>query len=378
MVMIKKTMDTNEKLRVLSRDSRYDLACACATRQDEHRKRSETDKWIYPVTFPDGRRTFLFKTLLSNECVNNCKYCPLRAGRDVPRCGLVPEELARTFLSYYRARKVSGLFLSSGVGGKPDAVMDGINRTAGALRRSGFRGYIHLKIIPGASDAAVRRSLSLATAVSINVETATAARFRELSTTKDFKNDIVRPLKLISRLTARGGEFSRVKQTTQFVVGAASDTDEEIVKASWGLYRNLGLCRVYFSAYQRGAGASDLPGEVSGGSNADLLTREHRLYQVDWLMRKYGFTADEIPFGSGGKLSLECDPKEAWAKAHPEFFPVDVNRDEVSRLLRVPGFGEVTVEKIREARKCGLKIRSIEDLGRQTRILKKAMSYVVF
>jgi predicted DNA-binding helix-hairpin-helix protein len=378
MASVTKSPDTIEKLRVLSHDSQYDLACSCATRDDEHRKRSKDDKWIYPVNFENGGRTFLFKTLLSNKCVNNCKYCPLRVGGDAARCSLDPGELAKTFLSYYRERRVSGLFLTSGVGDNPDGTMERINRSALILRRSGFRGYIHLKVIPGASDAAIRHSLSLATAVSINIESAGEESFRRLSTTKNYLNDIVRPIRLISRLTARGSAFQGVKQTTQFVVGASTETDEEIVNTTGKLYGELGLSRVYFSAYQRGAGTPDLPGESSPYTNKDLLAREHRLYQADWLMRKYGFRSDEIPFEKGGALSLSTDPKEMWAKKHPEFFPLDINSAAKAELLRVPGLGHVAVEKILSLRTSGKKLRSLDDLGKTTRILRKAGEYLKF
>ena len=371
-------LDTAEKLNILSRDAQYDLACACAPRPDEHRRRSGIDTWIYPVSLPNGGTTYLFKTLLSNECVNNCRYCPLRAGAEARRCALSPEELTRTFLSYYSARRVSGLFLSSGVKDDPDNAMERINRVALYLRRSHFGGYIHLKIIPGASDAAIRQSLALSTAVSLNVETAGAGNFKCLCTTKDYQRDIIRPLQLISRLTARGAAYSGIKQTTQFVVGASRETDQEILGFSWRLYKEMGLSRVYFSAYQRGAGSADLPGEHSKVSNGEILMREHRLYQADWLIRKYGFSADEIPLESGGNLSLAVDPKEMWASRHPEFFPVDINRDEPGRLLRVPGIGQVMAERIRAVRNAGGKIRALSDLGRLTRTLKKAEHYVVF
>ncbi len=377
-LLIRKTPDTAEKLRILSQDSRYDLACACATRDDEHRRRSADDKWIYPVVLPNGGSTYLFKTLLSNACVNNCKYCPLRAGANARRCSLSAEELARTFLEYYRARRVSGLFLSSAVSDNPDATMERINRSALLLRRLHFRGYIHLKIIPGASDAAIRQSVALASAVSLNIETPGEEHFRQLSTTKDYARDIIRPLGLISRLTAKGSVFSRVKHTTQFVVGASDETDKDIIRRSWKLYKESGLDRIYFSAYQRGAGASDLPGEHSRATNGELLMREHRLYQADWLIRKYGFRADEIPVDAGGNLSLTCDPKEAWAMMHPEFFPVNVNRDDRDRLLRVPGFGQVMVERVLAARNSGIRIRSLADLGKETMVLAKAKPYVIF
>jgi len=377
-LLIKKSPDTLEKLNILSRDSQYDLACACGTNQDEHRRRSKENKWIYPVVLPQGGTTYLFKTLLSNSCVNDCAYCPLRAGSDAQRCSLTPEELARTFLSYYRSRKVNGLFLSSGVIGNPDATMERINRTAGILRRSHFKGYLHLKVIPGASEAAIRQTLSLASAVSLNIETAGEEHFRHLSTTKDYGRDIIRPISLISRLTSRGSPYQGVKHTTQFVVGASDETDKEIIGYSWRLYRELGLNRIYFSAYQRGAGALKLPGEHSRLSNADLLAREHRLYQADWLIRKYGFSAEEIPLEAGGNLSLAIDPKEMWAKAHPEFFPVNINKDDARRLLRVPGFGEVMVSRILTLRQNRIKIRSIDALGRQGKLLKKAQEYLAF
>ena len=147
-MLLKKSPDTAEKLQILSQDSRYDLACACGTDKDAHRVRSDDGKWISPVVLPDGRQTFLFKTLLSNVCVNTCKYCPLRANRDPRRCSLSPEETAKTFFDYYFKRKVSGLFLSSGLIGTPDNTMEKLNKTAEILRKNAFRGYIHLKIMP--------------------------------------------------------------------------------------------------------------------------------------------------------------------------------------------------------------------------------------
>lgn len=378
MVLIKKNPDTIEKLKILSQDSQYDLACACATRADEHRRRSEDNKWIYPVSLPNGGTTFLFKTLLSNQCINDCKYCPLRAEGKVRRCSLSPEELTRLFLTYYKAHKVSGLFLSSAVMNKPDVTMERINAVALNLRREQFRGYIHLKIIPGASDGAIRQSLALANAVSLNIETAGEQNFKQLSTTKNYRNDIILPIQTISRLTAKGALYSGVKQTTQFVVGASRETDQEIIKYSWNLYKGLGLSRIYFSAYQRGAGQAELFGEHSGLANSQLLMREHRLYQVDWLMRKYGFKADEIPLELDGNLSLVTDPKEMWAELHPEFFPVNINKDDKYRLLRVPGLGQVMVERILEFRKSRVKIKALKDLGRHNKLFNKAQEYIVF
>lgn len=284
MVGVIKKPDTLEKLAILSRDSQYDLACSCSASDDEHRYRSKDNKWIYPVTLPSGGVTFLFKTLLSNECVNNCKYCPLRASKDSMRCSLEPEELVKTFFQYYYARKVMGLFLTSGVSKDPDLAMGKINETAIILRNKGFRGYMHLKIIPGASDAAVEEAVSLASAVSVNIEAPGEKNFKVLCPSKNYYRDVINPIKLISRITRKGSRYYGVKQTTQFVVGASNETDEDIVRYAWGLYKDLGLSRVYFNAYQRGLGESDLPGELSLRTNSEILNREHRLYQVDWFV----------------------------------------------------------------------------------------------
>jgi predicted DNA-binding helix-hairpin-helix protein len=370
--------DTHEKLTILSQESQYDLACACNVNETDARRRSRDDKWIYPVTFENGRKTFLFKTLVSNECINNCRYCPLRVRLDTRRCSLTPEETASAFLEYYRARRVQGIFLTSGVTGTPDNTMDRIISTASILRRGGFKGYMHLKVIPGASDAAIEQAVSLASAVSVNIETAGEEHFKKLSQSKNYLDDIIRPIKLISHLTQPGSRYSRVHQTTQFIVGASDETDKEIVTYSWGLYKRMRLNRVYFSAYQRGLGDPDLPGERSDLTNAELLNREHRLYQTDWLIRKYGFSDEEIPFENDGNLSLTTDPKELWAVRHPELFPIDINHADKHELLRVPGLGPVTVNAILRMRKNGGRIRSMDALGTVGKRLSKAKEYVKF
>jgi predicted DNA-binding helix-hairpin-helix protein len=377
MVAIAKAPTTIDKLRILSQDSQYDLACACGTRDDEHRKRSIDNRWIYPVALPDGRHTFLFKTLVSNVCSNDCKYCPLRADRDPQRCMMNPDEIVAAFMQYYRAGLVSGLFLSSGVTGTPDTTMERINGAARILRnRVGFKGYMHLKIIPGASDAAIDEAVSLASAVSLNIETAGEKHFEKLTARKNYLNDVIRPIKRISTLTAKGTRYQRVSHTTQFVVGAAGETDKDLVKYMWGLYKKLKLDRIYFSAYQRGAGSSDLPGEAGLLTDNQLLTREHRLYQTDWLIRKYGFSINEIPFESGEFLSLEHDPKEMWARANPHAFPVNLNEADQWQLLRIPGIGLITVKRILKARETHSRIRSLDDLGLVGKRHAKARGYV--
>jgi len=379
MVGIVSRPDTQQKLEILSEDAKYDLACACGTDQDEGRRRGGDGRWIYPVTLPNGGKSVLFKTLISNACTNDCRYCPLRQDRDIRRCTLSPEETARVFLGYHSRREVFGLFLSSGVVGSADATMERLNATARILRRQhGFKGYIHLKIIPGAGAAAIEEAVSLADAVSLNIETPGARHLAKLSTRKDFARDIIEPIKHISRLTARGTRFAKVKQTTQFIVGPAGESDAEIVKYMWGLYDRLRMHRVYFSAYQRGLGDVSLAAEQGGESVPDApFVREHRLYQVDFLMRKYGFTDTDIPFDPHGNLSLTTDPKEAWASNHPEFFPVDVNRASRLDLLRVPGLGPITVNRILQARRAQ-RIGSLADFAGVGARAGKARRYVRF
>ncbi len=371
--------NTQEKLEILSADAQYDLACACGTSKDEHRQRSGDGKWIYPVTLPNGGKSILFKTLISNVCTNDCKYCPLREQMDVRRCSLRPEETAKVFLDYYNQRKVFGLFLSSGVLGSADATMDKLNGVARLLRKKhGFRGYIHLKIIPGASDAAIEEAVSLSSAVSLNIETPGAKRLEKVSKKKRYIQDIIEPIKLISRLTGRGSRYQRVKQTTQFVVGAAGEPDAEIVKYMYGLYERLKMHRVYFSAYQKELGDESIAGEQADREKpTDILMREHRLYQVDFLLRKYGFKESDIIFEKNENLSLTIDPKEAWALRHPEAFPMSINRASRFALLRVPGLGPITVKRILEQRKAG-RIRHIENVGKVGVRLKKAKQYLTF
>ena len=240
-----------------------------------------------------------------------------------------------------------------------------------------FRGYIHLKVIPGASPAAVEEAVRLASAVSLNIETPGAEFLAKVSDQKDYMRDIIAPIKQISQLIQEPNAYRRhVHQTTQFIVGAAGESDRRIVQYMEGLYHRLGMHRIYFSAYQGGLGTPDLPGE-QGDSPADRLTREHRLYQVDFLMRKYGFRDGEIPFDDQNRLPLDKDPKEAWAQLHPEHFPVDVNRADRQTLLRVPGLGPLTVKSILKRRQKA-RLAAISDIAKPSKLLKKAAQYLTF
>jgi len=372
-------MDATEKLRILSDDSRYDLACACGTNKDDRRRRGLEGKWLYPVTLPNGGYSILLKTLLSNVCSNDCKYCPLRSETNVDRCTLEPEELAKIFMEYARRKKVFGLFLSSGVIGSPNYTMDRINAVARILRyKYSYKGYIHLKVIPGAADSAIEDALSLASAVSLNIEAPGKKRFNILSSKKDYMNDIIRPLKLMSKLTDKGMRYSRIKCTTQFIVGASDETDSEIINYMFGIYKKLKFQRIYFSAYQKGLGRPDIPGEMRLSNDPEqLFMREHRLYQTDYLIRKYGFSESDILLDASGNLRLDKDPKEVWAEAHPEFYPVKINTSSREALLRVPALGIKTVNAILQLRR-QRKLSSLDALGIKGKRLEKINRHVIF
>lgn len=370
--------DIRQKLEILSGDARYDLACACGSTEEEHRRRSADGQWIYPVTLPDGRRGSLLKVLMSNVCVNDCAYCPLRAQQDVRRCSLQPEELAQVFWDYYTAGRVFGLFISSGVCGLPDAAMERMLATASILRRQyQFKGYIHLKILPGASYAAIQQAVQLASAVSLNIEVPGASYLNKLTRRKDFMQDIIQRLQWISHLAEQPQPTRRrVCHTTQFIVGAAGETDRQIVRYMDALYRRLKVHRVYFSAYQNPNADGWFDAQVSQQAHR-LLVREHRLYQADFLVRKFGFCGDEIPVDDSGNLPVAVDPKQAWADQHPEFFPVAVNSADRWQLLRVPGFGVRTVDTILKRRQQA-RLTGIEQIGPLNHRLLKAARYVVF
>lgn len=349
-------MDTQSAVEALARDAQYDLSCACGTsRNDDHRRRGAEGRWLYPVTVPGGGTGIMLKTLLTNSCTNDCRYCPLRQQRDYPRVAVAPEKLARFFMDLRTKRKLVGMFLSSGVLHSADHTMQRLIDTARILRKHhGFTGYIHIKIIPGASREAIREAFALSNAVSLNIETPGARHYSRLSAMKDYHSDIIEPMKYISELSRSTGKH----QTTQFIVGASDETDREILAYLWRLYQGLGVYRIYFSSYQRGLGDPSIPGESETSDGEQRFVREHRLYQADYLVRSYGFTFDDFLF-TDGSLSLEKDPKQLWADAHPEFFPVAVNSAGKTSLLRVPGIGPTLAARILKVRK----EQTIRDLG---------------
>ncbi len=368
-------LDVRQKLAILSDDSKYDLSCSCGSDEQSRRRRGLDGTWLYPVQLAAGGTGIMLKTLLSNVCTSDCAYCPLRQNGIANRCSLTPDEVADVFMETLRRRWLLGIFLSSGIVGTADATMERLVAAAEILRRKhAYRGYIHLKIIPGASEAAIRRAMQLASAISLNIEVPGARYFSQLSRYKRFDADIVAPIKYMAEQTARGAEFSRIKCTTQFIVGAADETDRDIVRYTGAIYGRLKFKRVYFSAYQPPREATF---SLDDGANAARLVREHRLYQTDFLLRKYRFAPEEIAFDTAGNLDLAVDPKQRWADLHPECYPVKVNTADRAQLLRVPGLGPTHVARILEMRR-ERRLRSWLDIGLVGRNALKPLRYAVF
>jgi len=363
-------MDVRDKVEILGRAAQYDL-CGEACGTEAHRRRDDLGRWIYPAVLPDGRRIALLKILLTNACERDCLYCANRASRDFRRVSFSPEELARLFDAMARRGLVQGLFLSSGVCGSAGQTMDRMIAAVEILRQHyGYSGYVHLKLLPGASPAHVERAVQLAQRVSVNLEAPNVERLRRVAPHKDFTRELLAPMVLAGRLIATGrGRLAPAGQTTQFVVGAAGESDWEILSTAVRLYRELGLRRAYYSAFQ------PVPGTPLEDHPPTPLWREHRLYQSDWLVRKYGFSLEELVFDADGNLPREADPKEMWARAHPECFPVEVNTASREMLLRVPGIGPVSTARILRERRRG----SFRDLAELRKIgvnTRRAAPYI--
>ena len=379
-------MNALDKLRLLSQDAQYDLACACGTNEKDRRKRGLDGKWLYPVAMAAGGYGIMFKTLLSNACSGDCRYCPLRQTGNGQRCTLSPDEVAALFMSHVQKQWLLGMFLSSGILDTADRTMEKLVASAEILRRKHrYRGYIHLKVIPGASEAAIDAAMRVASAVSLNIEVPGRKHAAKLSTHKDFDADIVRPIKYIAAQTAKGMRYERIRTTTQFIVGASDETDCEIIAYLDGIYNRLKLRRAYFSAYQRGLGDGTIPGDRFALESeaqqlqdaSDRLTREHRLYQADFLLRKYSFAPRELVFDAAGNFDLHEDPKLAWANRHPEQFPVNLATAGRDMLLRIPGLGPTYVERILHQRRGG-HIASFAAIGLNGKNAEKAGRYSVF
>lgn len=366
-------MNRRDKIQVLGESAQYDLCCSnqCLGKgaKGAHRVRGDFGRWIYPAATPNGETILLLKVLMSNECRNDCHYCVNRRSHSFRRESFRPEELADLFVELNRRDIAKGLFLSSAVACDADATMDRMLAAAEILRlKNRFKGFIHLKVLPGAKYDRVERAAELADRISINLEAPNAKRLQTIGPDKDFDEDLALRMKWIGELVARKDTRAR-GHTTQFVVGAAGESDAEILTTTDALYHRVDLSRAYFSAFQPVGGSPlcDRP--------ATPLLREHRLYQCDFLFRRYGFQFSEITFDEDGNLPLGADPKMVWAQGHPEAYPVEVNAAARSQLLRVPGIGPRSARIILRLRK-HQKFRSLAELQAAGVVGRRAAPYL--
>ncbi len=352
------TLDVSEKLAILADAAKYDASCASSgskgTRAGSKLGSTEGMGICHSYT-PDGRCISLLKLLLTNYCIYDCQYCVNRISSDTPRARFSVDEVVQLTLDFYKRNYIEGLFLSSGIIQNSDYTMQQMIAVAKQLRTvHHFGGYIHLKTIPNADQELIEQAGLWADRLSVNIELPTEADLRKLAPEKK-QPQIVESMNGIQvkiaeqRQEKKAGfqvpRFAPAGQSTQMIVGATETPDLEILKTAAGLYDGPRLRRVYYSAYSPIPHAdARLPGK------SPSLVREHRLYQADWLLRFYGFTADEIVAEADQNLSLEIDPKTAWALANRHRFPVDVNTAPREELLRIPGVGVRNVARILQIR----------------------------
>jgi putative DNA modification/repair radical SAM protein len=352
-------VDVQQKLRILADAAKYDASCASSgakRARPENGLGNATGMGICHSYTPDGRCVSLLKLLLTNYCVYDCHYCVNRISSDTPRARFTPDEVVFLTIEFYKRNYIEGLFLSSGVIQSPDYTMEQLIEVARTLRTEHrFGGYIHLKAVPGASEELTREAGRWADRLSVNIELPRSADLVQLAPAKTHQqiegtmNQIANGILEAKDKTNRAGRapyFAPAGQSTQFVVGATDAPDATILDKASTLYKQYGLRRAYYSAF------SPIPHSNPLLPLAKIpLVREHRLYQADWLMRFYGFQPGELTTAADQNLSLDHDPKLAWALRYREFFPVDVNRAGKWALLRVPGLGVRSVERILRIRR---------------------------
>jgi len=357
-------MDAIDRLKLLSSQMTFEPDAErgeSATRPACFSPKERDQAFVHPAQLPNGQKIMLLKTLLSSACERDCFYCPFRAGRDFRRATFKPDEFANLFSKLTQSGAAEGVFLSSGLANGGVTTQDKLLDTAEILRKKhGFRGYIHLKIMPGADRDQVFRAMQLADRVSINLEAPNTRRLALLAPQKMFMDELLQPLRMVEHIRRtqpghKGWNGRWPSSTTQFVVGAVGESDLELLSATHHLIRAAGLKRAYFSAFRP---VSDTP---LSDRPAENPWRQHRLYQASYLFRDYGFDLDEMPFDDDGRLPLYTDPKRAWAEANLRDAPVEVNRAEREELLRVPGVGPKGAAAILAARRRA-RLRSVGDL----------------
>lgn len=377
-------MDLQQKLTILADAAKYDASCASSGTTLRNSREaggigSTTPAGICHSYTPDGRCVSLLKILLTNYCTYDCLYCVNRVSSAVPRARFTPDEVVKLTLDFYRRNYIEGLFLSSGIIRNPDYTMEQVVAVARTLREvHGFKGYIHLKTIPEASQALIDEAGRWADRISINVELPTPTDLQQLAPEKNqarIETAMTAIRARIDQSKAERGEspkapsFAPGGQSTQMIVGATDASDATILSRASALYQRQRLRRVYYSAFSPIPDASrKLP------LSAPPLVREHRLYQADWLMRFYEFRVDEITTSSAPNLDLSVDPKLSWALRNRQHFPINLNRAPRHLLLRVPGLGVKTVDRLLQARRWHT-IR-LHDLTRLRVSLKKVMPFI--
>lgn len=372
-----------EKLAILADAAKYDVSCSSSgsNRKGVKGDLGNTSAFGICHSFTeDGRCISLLKILLTNHCIYDCVYCVSRRSNDIKRAAFTVEEIVDLTINFYRRNYIEGLFLSSGVFKDPNTTMERLVRVAKKLRlEECFNGYIHLKTIPGASDELIREAGLYADRLSINLEIPTKEGLKLLAPEKDHKQmlsnvEFVKNELAINTIEKQkykhAPKFAPAGQTTQMIIGATNETDQKIIHVADYMYQKLALKRVYYSGYVPVLQDSRLPSLQSQVP----VVRENRLYQADWLMRYYGFAPNEIVDDRQPFLDLEIDPKLAWALRNSHVFPIDINQAPREMLLRIPGVGVRSVQKILMARK--FQTLSYYDLKKMGVTLSRAKYFI--
>ncbi|MCG8702118.1 MAG: putative DNA modification/repair radical SAM protein [Bacteroidales bacterium] len=373
----------NNKLNILAGAAKYDVSCASSgvSRDNNGKGYGNATGWGICHSFTeDGRCISLLKVMMTNSCINDCAYCISRKSNDIPRATFEADELVKLTSEFYRRNYIEGLFLSSGIIRNADYTMERMVRVARDLRlKEKYWGYIHLKAIPGASDKLIKMAGMFADRLSVNMEIPTEPNLKMLAPEKDHKS-IIDPMQAIKLGIAKNKEerrkykkapmFTPAGQSTQLIIGATDDSDRKILSTASGLYTGESLKRVYYSAYSPlNTYDNRLPVLAS-----PPLKRENRLYQADWLLRFYHFSVDEIVNDMHPNLDLEIDPKLAYALRNPHIFPINLNTASYEEILRIPGVGQISAQKIIKARRYGkLSLNSLKKIGV---VLKRARYFI--
>lgn len=379
----KPSMTLMDKLGILSDAAKYDVSCSSSgvgRKGDGTGIGNTLAAGICHSFGADGRCISLLKILFTNECIFDCKYCVNRRSNDVKRASFTPDEICELTIQFYRRNYIEGLFLSSGIINSPTYTMELIYEAVYKLRTLyRFQGYIHVKAIPGADPLLIQRLGMIADRMSVNLELPTAEGLKKLAPNKHRKN-ILAPMRQIQQgisqnkneimVYKHAGSFVPAGQSTQMIVGATPESDYQIMMVAENLYRKFDLKRVYYSAFVNVNEDKELPA-LPGGPP---LLREHRLYQADWLLRFYGFEAEELLSEQKPNFNVLLDPKADWALRHLEQFPVEINRADYQTILRVPGIGVKSAQRIVRARRNGN--LTFDDLKKIGVTLKRALYFI--